>query len=173
MSAMSVMSVGIAIPSNSVSKYEHRAMGVGAAAYDNTFGGPYRTPRDFDDREVSMRSKQRLARAEKLVRAQRPGKAVHIIIKTPCDIIFFRSEGQPELTIEELQADVIAERGYRVRLEETGFSQGYHDCRIVPADDLKPEEMERMAAWEAAHPGVPPEPPDPRGWQEMAGNGSV
>ena len=120
-----------------------------------------------------MRSKQRLARAEKLVRAQRPGKAVHIIIKTPCDIIFCRSEGQPELTIEEVQADVIAERGYRVRLEETAFSGGYHDCRIVPADDLTPEEMERMAAWEAAHPGVLPEPPDPRGWQEMAGNGSV
>ena len=158
---MSVMSVGIAIPSNSVSKYEHRAMGVGAAAYDNTFGGPYRTPRDFDDREVSMRSKQRLARAEKLVRAQRPGKAVHIIIKTPCDIIFFRSEGQPELTIEEVQADVIAERGYRVRLEETERRGSYHRCRIVPADDLTPEELERMAAWKAANPEVPPVPVDP------------
>ena len=39
---MSVMSVGIAIPSNSVSKYEHRAMGVGAAAWDNACGGALR-----------------------------------------------------------------------------------------------------------------------------------
>ena len=107
-----------------------------------------------------MRSRRRLARAEKLVRAQHRGKAVHIIIITPDDFISFRSEGQPELTIEEVQADVIAERGYRVRLEETERRGSYHRCRIVPADDLTPEELERMAAWKAANPEVPPVPVD-------------
>ena len=119
-----------------------------------------------------MRTEQRLSRIEKRVRLRAPGQ-IRFVIACCGDRMSFCSLGQPEITLEEMQAGVIAERGYRVRLEETGFSQGYHDCRIVPADDLKPEEMERMAAWEAAHPGVPPEPPDPRGWQEMAGNGSV
>ena len=119
-----------------------------------------------------MRTEQRLSRIEKRVRLRAPGQ-IRFIIAGCGDRMSFCSLGQPEITLEEMQAGVIAERGYRVRLEETGFSGGYHDCWIVPADDLKPEEMERMAAWEAAHPGVPPEPPDPRGWQEMAGNGSV
>ena len=120
-----------------------------------------------------MRTEQRLSRIEKRVRLRAPGRALFIIVAGCGDRMSFCSYGKPEKTLEDVQADVIAERGYRVRLEETGFSQGYHDCRIVPADDLTPEEMERMAAWEAAHPGVLPEPPDPRGWQEMAGNGSV
>jgi hypothetical protein len=120
-----------------------------------------------------MRTEQRLSRIEKRVRLRAPGRALYIIVAGCGDQMSFCSYGQPEETLEDVQADVIAERGYRVRLEETAFSGGYHDCRIVPADDLTPEEMERMAAWEAAHPGVLPEPPDPRGWQEMAGNGSV
>ncbi len=119
-----------------------------------------------------MRTEQRLSRIEKRVRLRAPGQ-IRFVIACCGDRMSFCSLGQPEITLEEMQAGVIAERGYRVRLEETAFSGGYHDCRIVPADDLTPEEMERMAAWEAAHPGVPPEPPDPREWQEMAGNGSV
>ena len=120
-----------------------------------------------------MRTEQRLSRIEKRVRLRAPGRALYIIVAGCGDRMSFCSLGQPEITLEEMQVGVIAERGYRVRLEETAFSGGYHDCRIVPADDLTPEEMERMATWEAAHPEVPPEPPDPRGWQKTEGNGSV
>ena len=121
-----------------------------------------------------MRTEQRVARAEQIIRRNTPGKPITIIIESVgAERLRFRTYGYPETTLERMQARVIAERGYRVRLEETAFSGGYHDCRIVPADDLTPEEMERMATWEAAHPEVPPEPPDPRGWQKTEGNGSV
>ncbi len=121
-----------------------------------------------------MRTEQRLARAEQIIRRNTPGKPITIIIESVgAERLQFRTYGYPETTLEEVQADVIAERGYRVRLEETAFSGGFHECRIVPADDLTPEEMERKVAWEAAHPEVPPEPVEPREWQEMEGNGSV
>ena len=111
-----------------------------------------------------MRTEQRLSRIEKRVRLRAPGQ-IRFIIAGCGDRMSFCSLGQPEITLEEMQAGVIAERGYRVRLEEIERGGSFHKCRIVPADDLTPEELQRMAAWKAAHPEVPPEPVDPGNWE--------
>ena len=104
-----------------------------------------------------MNSKQRLTRAEKQLKRQMPDRRLAIIVEFPGGTeLDFWTVGRPPFTPEEIAQRESESRGYRLRLEAESSRPGAFTCKVIPADDLTPGELLRLAEYQRAYPAGPP-----------------